>query len=384
MKVTGSLRLKHGIWQMVFEYQDSLGQRRQKSESTNLPEKGNKRRAQQMLEKRLDDLEQEYTASLEAKNVLFLTFMKTWLDEVMAYKVKENTLSQYQYVYNNYIAAYKPFHGVHLQAVSPALLQSYYNAQLKNGLSPNTVRKHHANLHKCSNYAVRLRILSSNPAAMVELPPKRKYRGATAYTPEQLQLLLQLFEGDELEPLIRLTVAYGFRRSEVCGLRWSEVDFQRNSIHICHTAVLCNGKVLYTDSTKSVTSNRVLPLTPSMRSYLLELKKQQADNESLLGDRYTKSGYVCVKRSGEPFSPDFISHHFRRRLEHSDLPLIRFHDLRHSAVYALRKGGCDAKDIQCWLGHSDVSTTLNIYGHLLGNDMVRLGEVMEHTLFQSP
>lgn len=380
MKVTGNLRLKRGIWQMVFEYQDSLGQRRQKSESTNLPEKGNKRRAQQMLEKRLDDLEQEYTASLEAKNVLFLTFMKTWLDEVMAYKVKENTLSQYNLVYHGYIAKYKPFHGVKLSDMTPALLQSYYNAQLKAGLSPNTVRKHHANIHKCLNYALRLGLLTINPSTQTELPPKRKYTGATAYTPDQLKSLLSVFEGDPLETPVRIAVTYGLRRSEVCGLRWNAIDFEANTLSICFTAVVDNGKVLYTESTKTATSNRQLPLTSSMRTYLLKVKAQQEENKRLLGSSYQESGFVCVKADGEPINPDFITHHFRRILRANHLPVIRFHDLRHSAVYALRKGGCDAKDIQCWLGHSDVSTTLNVYGHLLSGDLGHLGQVMDSVL----
>ena len=72
--------------------------------------------------------------------------------------------------------------------------------------------------------------------------------------------------------------------------------------------------------------------------------------------------------------------HFQRRLREIGLPVIRFHDLRHSAVYALRKGGCDAKDIQAWLGHSDITTTLNVYGHVLGGDMDKLGQVMDSLL----
>ncbi len=156
MKATGNLRVKRGIWQMVFEYQDSTGQRRQKSESTGLPEKGNKRRTQQMLDKRLDELSQQYTAALETRNVLFLSFMRSWLDDVVSYKVRDTTMTQYNYVFDSYIAEYKPFHGVKLQELTPTLLQSYYNTQLKAGLSPNTVRKHHANIHKCLDYAVRL------------------------------------------------------------------------------------------------------------------------------------------------------------------------------------------------------------------------------------
>lgn len=384
MKATGNLRLKRGIWQMVFEYQDATGQRRQKSESTGLAEKGNKRRAQKMLDERLDEMEQQYTAALEARNVLFLTFMRSWLDDVMAYKVKENTLSQYNLVYNGYIAKYKPFHGVKLPDVTPALIQSYYNAQLKAGLSPNTVRKHHTNVHKCLDYAVRLGLLTLNPSTQTELPPKRKYRGATAYTPEQLKDLLDLFDGDPLETPVRIAVTYGLRRSEVCGLRWDAVDFDAGTLSVCYTAVVDNGKVLYSDSTKTATSNRLLPLTATMRAYLLEVKARQSENKALFGSSYVDSGFICVNPDGSPINPDFVTHHFQRMLKAHGLPVIRFHDLRHSAVYALRKGGCDAKDIQCWLGHSDVSTTLNVYGHLLSGDLGKLGQVMDSALFQTP
>ena len=383
MKATGNLRVKRGIWQMIFEYQDSTGQRRQKSESTGLPEKGNKRRAQQMLDKRLDELSQQYTAALENRNVLFLSFMRSWLDDVVSYKVRDTTQAQYNYIYDGYIAKYKPFHGVKLQELTPALLQSYYNERLKVGLSPNTVRKHHANIHKCLDYAVRLGMIAVNPSTMTELPPKKKYQGATAYTPKQLQSLLRLFQGDLLETPVQLTVTYGLRRSEVCGLRWDAVDFEVGSIHVCHTAVMAKGKVVYSDNTKTATSNRVLPLTANIRTYLQEVKAKQEENRKLFGDAYTDSGYVCVQPDGTPIRPDYVTLYFQRKLKEVGLPVIRFHDLRHSVVYTLRKGGCDAKDIQAWLGHSDITTTLNIYGHVLGGDMEKLGRVMDKVLLDA-
>lgn len=378
MKVTGNLRLKRGIWQLVFDYLDETGQRRQKSESTGLPEKGNKRKAQKMLDDRIAELQQQYETALDSRsNILFLTFMRSWLDDVVAYKVKSNTLSQYNLVYNGYIAKYKPFHGVKLQNMTPTLIQSYYNAQLNAGLSPNTVRKHHANIHKCLSYAVRLGIITVNPSTQTELPPKRKYKGATAFTPEQLKTLLTVFEGDALEVPVKIAVTYGLRRSEVCGLKWDAIDFEANTLTICRTAVVDNGKVLFSDTTKTATSNRVLPLTSAMRVYLLRVKQVQVDNKELFGVAYEDSGFVCTRPDGKPINPDFVTHHFQRILKANDLPVIRFHDLRHSAVYALRKGGCDAKDIQCWLGHSDVSTTLNVYGHLLNGDLTRLGQIMD-------
>lgn len=183
---------------------------------------------------------------------------------------------------------------------------------------------------------------------------------------------------------MRLTVTYGLRRSEVCGLRWEAVDFDKGTIHICHTAVMDRGRVVYADNTKTSTSNRILPLTTSMRAYLQGLKAKQAESKELMGTAYEDSGYICVYPNGVPVRPDYVTPHFQKRLRDAGLPVIRFHDLRHSAVYALRQGGCDAKDIQCWLGHSDVSTTLNVYGHLLGGDMARLGAVMDSTLFITP
>lgn len=354
---------------MVFEFYDKSGQRRQKSESTGLPVKGNKRRAQQMLDKRLKELAQQYAATLDDKRVLFLDFMRDWLDNVMAYKVKENTLEQYNPTFDRYISEYKPFHGLKLQDLTPPLLQSYYSEQVKAGLSPNTMRKHHANIHKYLNHAVRLGPIAFNPSAQVELPAKQKYTGATACTPETV-----LMPG----------ITYDLRRSEVCGPRWDAVDMDMGTFHICHTAVKANGRVLYSDSTKTAASNRVLPLTASIREYLGSVRERQEENKRLFGRDYTDSGYICVKPDGTPIDRDFVTHHFRRVLMANDVPVIRFHDLRHSAVNTLRKGGCDVKDIQAWLGHSDVSTTLNIYGHILQGDMARLGNVVDAALFQAP
>ena len=368
----------------VRPYVGKSGQRRQKSDSTGLPVKGNKRRAQQMLDNRLKELAQQYEPFLDDGRVLFLDFMRDWLDNVMAYKVKENTLEQYNLTFDRYISEHKPFHGLKLQDLTPPLLQSYYSEQVKAGLSPNTMRKHHANIHKCLNHAVRLGLIAFNPSAQVELPAKQKYTGATACTPEQLQDLLQLFRGDPLETVLMLGITYGLRRSEVCGLRWDAVDMEAGTLHICHTAVKANGRVLYSDSTKTSTSNRVLPLTASMREYLGSVRERQEENKRLFGRDYTDSGYICVKPDGTPIDPDFVTHHFRRVLVANDVPVIRFHDLRHSAVNTLRKGGCDVKDIQAWLGHSDVSTTLNIYSHILQGDMARLGNVADAALFQAP
>lgn len=315
-----------------------------------------------------------------AKNISFLAFMRSWLDDVIFHSVKANTFSQYDIVFTRYISKFQPFSGLLLRNLSPALIQNYYNTQLKAGLSPNTVREHHANIHKCLDHAVRLGLISCNPSDQTVLPPKRKYTGATTFSPEQLRLLLTVFEGDELEVPVKIAVTYGLRRSEVCGLKWDAVDFDAGTLSVCGTVVMNNGKPMYSDDTKSLSSKRVLPLTNSMRIYLQKVKQQQANRWRFSESPYENSGFVCTRFDGKPLSPDFVTHHFKRVLKAAGMPEIRFHDLRHSAVYTLRKGGCDAKDIQSWLGHSSVSTTLNVYGHLLKDDLSRLGQVMDSFL----
>lgn len=118
--------------------------------------------------------------------------------------------------------------------------------------------------------------------------------------------ILQMFQDDPLETPVKLTVTYGLRRSEVCGLRWDAVDFEAGTIHVCHTAVMAKGKVKYSDSTKTATSNRILPLTANMRIYLQTVKARQEENKKLFGDAYVSSGYVCVHLNGAPIRPDDV------------------------------------------------------------------------------
>lgn len=379
--MTGYLRVKHEKYYMICPFKDAQGKWRQKSKCTGLPQKGHKREAEKMLQQWQAELSAQALPSLTSGNILFLDFMRDWLKDIAAHSVKENTLEKYYVVFNRHIELYQPFWNLPLKKLTPAIIQSYYN-DMVNTLSPNTIRKHHANIHSCLEYAVRLDLLPYNPAKRIVLPKKEKYQGAKVFVPDQLIELLDIFKDDPLEAVIQLTTTYGLRRSEVCGLQWSSIDFDAKTLLICHTAVKSGGKLIYSDSTKTATSRRRLPLTSSMVVYLQQLKKRQEEHKRLLGSLYTSSGYVCTKVDGSPIDPDFVTHHFQSTLKKRGLS-YRFHDLRHSTVYALRKGGCDPKDIQTWLGHSDVSTTLNIYGHMMDGDMSHIGDIMDAALSTS-
>ena len=134
------------------------------------------------------------------------------------------------------------------------------------------------------------------------------------------------------------------------------------------TDVYIDGKleIMSSDTTKTKSSYRTLPLVPAFEEILLKMKAEQARNKKLCGSSYCTDylDYIYVNPLGELIRPDFLSHHVPDMLVKHNMPRIRFHDLRHSCASLLYANGIPMKDIQAWLGHSTIATTANIYTHL--------------------
>lgn len=362
--MAGYLREQNGTYQMVYQYKDEAGKLRQKSKSTKLPVKGNKRNAEAMLKEWTGELEKQSPAVLQAKDQLFLDFMREWLYVIMPQNLRRTTLDQYKAVFNGHIVNHKEFQGVTLKELTPVIMQSYINARLQSGMSTNTARKHQSNIHKCLDHAVKMELIPRNPSDNVDLGKKVKYK-AKPIPPDILVEVMRLFMGDTIETPFLLALYFALRRSEACGLHWADVDFKENLIHICSTSQVVRGKVHYINETKTEESDRFLPIPAPMRSYLLDVLAKQKENQKLFGSEYVDTGLVCVKPDGTPIHPDFVTHHFQRKLKSNGFKVYRFHDLRHSAVNLLNHQGVDIKDISSFLGHSEIGTTANIYGHLI-------------------
>ena len=129
---------------------------------------------------------------------------------------------------------------------------------------------------------------------------------------------------------------------------------------------------IFLNNTKTKSSCRTLPLAAPFEKVLLDLKQRQEENRRLCGNSHCKKylNYIYVNEIGERIKPNYISSHFPLVLEHNHLRKIRFHDLRHSCASLLYAHGVSLKEIQEWLGHSDISTTSNIYTHLSFNSKV--------------
>lgn len=357
--MTGSLQIKNGKYYAVLNFKDNEGKRRQKWISLDMEVKNNKRKAEQALKKLVAEYEAKKIDVINKQS--FSDFMGEWLKVIKA-SVKITTYNGYKLHYDKHIKPY--FDKLNVAVTDLTLhIQNYYNSKISEGLSASTVKRHHANIHKALDYALKMNIIPYNPADRITLPKKERYTGKF-YDDIQLKRLMEICTNTPIESCVFLTINYGLRRSEVLGLKWSAVNFTENTITINHTAVSNVGGVIYADTTKTKASLRTLPLTNSVRDYLLKLKAHQEDMEQQFGDCYHKSEYVCTYDDGREIPPDYVTHKFAKILAKSDLPKIRFHDLRHSAASLLINSGFNLKEIQEWLGHSDISTTGNIYSHL--------------------
>jgi len=363
--VAGHLHEKNGFYYVILNLTDANGKRKPKWIATGLPVKGNKKKAEERLMEERKRYSQ--TPKMDSEDLLFADYLEQWL-EVAKSAIATVTYSSYCNMVKGTIAPYFREKKITLQGIQAKDIQDFYQEQLKR-VKASTVIHYHCNVHKALKHAVKMGLIEVNPADKVERPKKEKFTGGF-YDSDEINRLFEVVKGTRLELAVMLGAFYGFRRSEIIGLKWNAIDFKNNTITIRHTVTSCNidGKhvEVASDTTKTKSSLRTLPLVPFFREKLLALQEEQKENRRLCGRSYCKDylDYICVDEMGERIKPGYITTRFPIVLEQNDLRRIRFHDLRHSCASLLLANGVPMKQIQEWLGHSDFSTTANIYAHL--------------------
>lgn len=374
--VAGHLQEKRGTFYMVISYYEDH-KRFTKWVPTGLPVKGNKRKAEAMLREYRESFIPETQKATE--EMLFSDYMLKWL-EIAKSTIAVTTFSSYSQITKSIIVPYFKERHIPLKELSASDIQDFYTDQLRR-VGANSVIHYHAVIHRALKYAVRTDLIPVNPADKIDRPKAERYL-ASFYDKDEMNELFELVLGTKLEVPVMLAAFYGLRRSEVLGLKWDAIDFENNTISIKHTVTSCtiDGKVttIAQDTTKTKSSMRTLPLVPVFKEKLLSLKQEQEDNRRLCGRSYCREyiGYLCVDELGNRLSPNYLSTAFPKLLQKNGLRAIRFHDLRHSCASLLLANGVPMKQIQDWLGHSDFSTTANIYAHLDFNSKLSSAEAM--------
>ena len=409
MKTTGSVQEKNGRFYFVLNLYDANGKRKIKWISTGLTVRGNKRKAEAMLHEvllRYDETSElptgrggayEKVDTRTAKPIpapvrtaskpemLFLDYLNEWIQIHKAFfmilflylsiiqihkaSIQTATFISYNQMIQGRITQYfKPL-GLKLCEVTPQVLDEFQEKILLDGCTTNTVIHYHAIFGKAFKDAVRKDYLEVNPMLKVDRPKKNSFR-PNFYTKDEVQQLLEVSQDDPLHLCILITAYYGLRRSEVLGLKWSSIDFERKSMTINHkvTEQRVNGKYVpvVSDVMKNKTSCRTLPLIPAVEEELLKQKEKQQLYRKLFKKSYSTEylDFVCTDQEGKLIRPNFVTEHFDWLLTKYGLKHIRFHDLRHSCASLMVMNGVSMKQVQEWLGHSTFSTTADIYAHL--------------------
>ena len=304
-------------------------------------------------------------------NITFTAYMTTWL-AMMKTNVQETTYASYSHTVLQRINPYfDEFHpGLRLADVTAVHIQGYYIYESNvRHVSNNTILRRHANIRKALQYALKVGMIPTNPATLIERPTPGDYK-ASFCNADEIHQIMDAVKDDPIEFAVITAAFYGLRRSEIVGLKWSAVNFHKKTLTVRHvvTQTKVDGKhvLVQKDRTKTKTSYRTLPLVPQFEKILLEMRARQKLNQSICGSFYNQEylDYIYVNDVGDLIKPDYISTHFRAMLKKNNLRKIRFHDLRHSCASLLLANGVNLKQIQEWLGHSNISTTGNIYAHL--------------------
>ena len=286
-----------------------------------------------------------------------------WLDTIRA-EVSQKTHESYTEIVGCYL---KPALGsARLDKLAPSQIQKAYNSWTRQDgkpLSPRTHRYIHVILKSSLARAVEQQSLARNPADIFSTRlPKIERKELTTLTVEQSAHLLESIKDAHIWPVL-LALTTGMHRGEILALRWKNVELDRGTLRVMEsleqTKAGLRFKAPKTDRTRAIT------LPAFVIDELRHLKRVQAETLLRLGIRQSGETLVCCREDGEPKQPGSVSGEFARLTSKiEDLPRVRFHDLRHSHATQLLADGIHPKIAQERLGHSTITTTMDLYSHV--------------------
>lgn len=377
-----SLHPNKGIWHVSFSIPDSDGKYKRKQLSTSVKAYDSKGR---MVNKRkADEKAKEIVSRFEG---MIYSDFGTWsLDKCAAYCLEINKTKMSPTTFNDYLCALNkhiiPYfsNGKAICEIKARDIEAFCDYKLKEGKSPKTVNKLLSLLAPAFRYAEKNDYIIKNPMRVVDKPSKVK-KEVSYYTAEQLNILAKAAKGSYIETAIILAMILGLRRSEIVGLTWDNIDFDKRLIHIRQSFIVGDASILPAGTYKVIGRTKsskpkdfilkqFLKTESSERSFVMNdvlyayLKSVKSAQDVMLRETYAYKDFVCVNAVGALITPDSITHQFTKLLDANGLPHIKFHALRHSCISLLANNNSfSMKQIQDYAGHSDFLTTFNVYSH---------------------
>lgn len=312
----------------------------------------------QKIERELDKfIEEIKDGNNISSNINFITFAQKWLDDYAKPNLRERTVQGYKDYLNLRLIPY--FGNMNLSDIQLYDIQKFVNS-LSSTLSSETIRKYKNCLSCIFNYAVRWNFLKFNPCNGVIIPKGLDTSVKPVFlTKDEVKQLLIYLNKEELkyQIIVRLALQCGLRRSEILALTWKAIDFNNCTISIFQATSTIKGIGTIVSGTKNESSIRTI----HVKKEILDLiKKLPKENELIFG-------YI---------HNDTVTKWFNKFLKKYNLKHMRFHDLRHTHATLLIANGIDMKTVSSRLGHSNISTTMNIYTHVLSENDKKASEVI--------
>ena len=349
-------------------------------------EKMTPKQIEKELQRQMVLFEEACMKGFQSKAVKFEPFCEEWFEEYAKINLRNTT---YERLLQLRKRVYAAIGHMRMDKITPRQIQAFVNALSKEGanertgkpLAPKTIRHNLSLISDVFAYAVKMGVVSENPCSKVTIP-KGEVKEKQIYTPAEVERFLTLLNGEPLKykTFFNLMIYSGFRRGEMLGLEWKDVDFENNIISVRRTSNYTAAKGVYTDTTKTKRSQRTLKFPQEIMDMLKEYKEEQDAEALRVGSKWVETDRLYVKWNGEPMqngTPYFWLNEF---CDKHGLPFYGLHSFRHLFASLLVNSGVDIVTVSGALGHSAVSTTSNVYCHMLQEAQAKVSDAVSNAL----
>ena len=346
----------------------------------------NKKQIEKELQKQAILFEDKCMKGQVTANIKFQDFAEQWFEEYAKVNLRPTSYARMKQLTKR---VYPAIGHKRLDKITARDIQKFITDMLTNGrnlnngkpLSRKTAVHHLSFISDVFSYAVRMGMLCDNPCRRVFVP-KQEQEEKQIYTIEQVKILYENLKSEPMkyQAYLLLSIYSGYRRSEMLGLEWKDIDFEHDLIHVRRTSQYTSEKGIYTDTTKTRKSKRVSKMPASIMNLLRQFKADQNEEARRLGTKWEDYDRLFTKWNGAPMNPQTPFEWLKGYCERIGIPFRNIHSLRHLHASLLIFEGVDVVAVSEDMGHSVVGTTLNLYSHMFQEAKARNCDAISNAL----